>query len=101
MLAAIAETTAHNRYPEYDAWTLRQALGTYVGASPEQIIAGAGLDNVLETLMYLLLDPGDSAIVSEPTFMVYEWQIRGHGGEVSTCRSDQIFRSTRMAFSTP
>jgi histidinol-phosphate aminotransferase len=82
VLEAIAETTAHNRYPEFDAWTLRQALGAYVGASAEQIIAGAGLDNVLETLMYLLIEQGDRAIVSEPTFMVYEWQIRGHGGEV-------------------
>jgi len=83
VLEAIAETTAHNRYPEFDAWTLRQALGAYVGASPEQIIVGAGLDNVLETLMYLLIEQGDRAIVSEPTFMVYEWQIRGHGGEVA------------------
>jgi histidinol-phosphate aminotransferase len=82
VLEAISTLTAHNRYPEFDAWTLRQAIGDYVGAPPEQIIVGAGLDNVLETLMYLLLEPGDRAIVSEPTFMVYEWQIRGHGGEV-------------------
>lgn len=73
---------AHNRYPEFDAWALREALGRYAGARADRIVAGAGLDNVLETLMMLLIEPGDRVIISEPTFMVYELLVRGHGGEV-------------------
>ncbi|MCC7021395.1 MAG: histidinol-phosphate transaminase [Thermomicrobiales bacterium] len=80
-IAALAAVAAHNRYPEFDAWSLREALGRYVGAPAEQIVAGAGLDNVLETLMALLLEPGDKVIVSEPTFSVYELLIQAHGGE--------------------
>ncbi len=80
-LAAIADFATHHRYPEFDAWTLRKAIGRYVGAPASRIIAGAGLDNVLETLVHLLIEPGDRVIISEPTFMVYELLVRGHGGE--------------------
>jgi histidinol-phosphate aminotransferase len=80
-IAALAAVATHNRYPEFDAWSLREALGRYIGAPAEQIVAGAGLDNVLETLMALLLEPGDKVIVSEPTFSVYELLVQAHGGE--------------------
>ena len=78
--AAIAEFATHNRYPEFDAWTLREAIGQYTGAPASRIVAGAGLDNVLETLIHLLIEPGDRVVISEPTFMVYEWLVRGHDG---------------------
>jgi histidinol-phosphate aminotransferase len=81
-VVAIASCATHNRYPEFDARKLREALGHYVGAPADQVIAGAGLDNVLETLMFLLIGLGDRVIVSEPTFMVYRLLVAGHGGEV-------------------
>ena len=81
-LEALAAVATHNRYPEFDAWALREALGQYAGAPAEHIVAGAGLDNVLETIMLLLIEPGDRVIISQPTFMVYELLARGHGGEV-------------------
>nr|MBA3449922.1 histidinol-phosphate transaminase [Chloroflexia bacterium] len=82
-IAAIADAAAHNRYPEFDAWKLREAIGLYAGAPADRIVAGAGLDNVLETLMYLLIETGDKVIISDPTFMVYELLARGHGGEIT------------------
>jgi histidinol-phosphate aminotransferase len=81
-IAALASVSTHNRYPEFDAWSLRAALGRYAGAPPEAIVAGAGLDNVLETLFFLLIELGDRVIISEPTFMVYEVLAKAHGGEV-------------------
>ncbi len=80
-LEALAAVATHNRYPEFDAWALREALGRYAGVPADRIVAGAGLDNVLETLMLLLIDHGDRVIISEPTFMVYQLLVRGHGGE--------------------
>jgi histidinol-phosphate aminotransferase len=56
-------------------------LGQYADAPAEQVIAGAGLDNVLDVLMLLLIEPGDRVLLSEPTFSVYELLVRGHGGE--------------------
>ena len=80
-IAAVAAFATHHRYPDFDAWTLREAIGRYVGASAGRIVAGAGLDNVLETLVHLLIGPGDRVIISEPTFMVYELLVRGRDGE--------------------
>jgi histidinol-phosphate aminotransferase len=81
-LAALANLSTHNRYPEFDAWSLRAALGRYAGAPTEAIVAGAGLDNVIETLLFMLVESGDRVIISEPTFMVYELLVKAHGGEV-------------------
>jgi histidinol-phosphate aminotransferase len=81
-LEALAAVATHNRYPEFDAWALRDAIGRYAGVPADRIVAGAGLDNVLETLMLLLIEHGDRVVISEPTFMVYQLLVRGHGGEV-------------------
>lgn len=81
-IEALASVATHNRYPEFDAWSLREVLGRYVNAPADQIVAGAGLDNVIETLLFLLIEPGDRVIISEPTFMVYEVLVKAHGGEV-------------------
>ncbi|MGI9252111.1 MAG: aminotransferase class I/II-fold pyridoxal phosphate-dependent enzyme, partial [Thermomicrobiales bacterium] len=80
--AALEEFAHFHRYPEFDAAKLRVALGNYIGCSPDQIIAGAGLDDVLNTMAMLVLEPGDRVIISEPTFGVYRPLFSGHGAEV-------------------
>jgi len=80
--AALASFDAFHRYPEIDALSLRRALGQYVGAPAEQVVVGAGLDDVLNTLATLLLDPGDRVVISEPTFGVYRPLFALHGAEV-------------------
>ena len=69
--AALAEFAETHRYPDFEATPLRVALGRYLGVPAEQIVAGAGLDDVLNNLMHLFVDPGDEIIISEPTFGVY------------------------------
>src|SRR5215213_5532092 len=91
-LEALAAVATHNRYPEFDAWALREAIGRYAGVPTDRIVAGAGLDNVLETLMLLLIDHGDRVIVSEPTFMVYQLLVRGHGGEAINVSLDRDYQ---------
>jgi histidinol-phosphate aminotransferase len=81
-LAALHAVESHNRYPEFDARRLREALARYAGVPTDQVVAGAGLDNVLETLMLLVVGSGDRVIISEPTFMVYEIFAQAQGGEV-------------------
>ena len=91
-LQALAAVAAHNRYPEFDAWALREAIGRYAGVATDRIVAGAGLDNVLETLMLLLIEHGDRVIISEPTFMVYQLLVQGHGGEAINVPLDRDFQ---------
>lgn len=80
--AALAAFDSFHRYPEIDAWSLRSALGTYVGAPPEQVVPGAGLDDVFATLAFLLIEPGDRVIISEPTFGMYRPLFTLHGAVV-------------------
>ena len=91
-LEALAEVATHNRYPEFDAWALREAIGRYAGVATDRVVAGAGLDNVLETLMLLLIEHGDRVIISEPTFMVYQLLVQGHGGEAVNVPLDRDFQ---------
>jgi len=80
--AALADFDHFHRYPEIDQANLRQALGEYIGAPADQIVVGAGLDDVLNTLGMLILEPGDRVIISEPTFGVYRPLFSSHGAEV-------------------
>lgn len=80
--AAIASFATAHRYPEFDAGTLRRAIGEYVGVDGDQILVGAGLDDVLATLGLLFIDPGDEVIISEPTFGIYRPMFTQRGGKV-------------------
>jgi len=71
-----------NRYPEFSQVRLTEALAEYVGTSPRRIIAGAGLDDVFTTTAVTLIDPGDSVIISDPTFGVYRALFGLHGATI-------------------
>jgi histidinol-phosphate aminotransferase len=78
--AALAAFDQTHRYPDFAQTRLRAALSAYTGVPAEQIVAGAGLDDVLTTLCNLVLDPGDEIVISEPTFGVYRVLASLHGG---------------------
>lgn len=80
--SAIASFDAIHRYPEIDARSLREALGGYLGAPADDIVVGAGLDDVLNTLALLLIEPGDRVVISEPTFGLYRPLFSLHGAEI-------------------
>jgi histidinol-phosphate aminotransferase len=69
--AFLADFEATNRYPDFGQSRLIAALSAYVNVPGDQIIAGAGLDDVLTSLANLVIDPGDEVIISDPTFGVY------------------------------
>lgn len=71
-----------NRYPAIDQAPLRHALGQYLGVDPERIIAGAGLDDVINTLATAIIEPGDEVVIHEPTFGVYRSLFGLHGAKV-------------------
>ena len=78
--AALATFEATHRYPDFHASELREALAGYAGVPAEQIVPGAGLDDVLNNIFSLLVDPGDEVIIHEPTFGVYRALIGVHAG---------------------
>ena len=80
--AELADFTATNRYPDFAQTTLREALAIYTGVPMEQIVCGAGLDDVFVAVAMALIDPGDQVIITEPTFGVYRPLFSAHGAEV-------------------
>jgi histidinol-phosphate aminotransferase len=80
--AALADFVQTNRYPDFAQSALRSALSEYTGMPFEQIVCGAGLDDVFTTLANLMVEPGDEVIISEPTFGVYRPLFSMHGANV-------------------
>ena len=59
-------------YPSVDAIEFREELSKYYGFPVENIVVGAGMDGVIETLLRVFLDKGDESIIPLPTFSYYE-----------------------------
>lgn len=78
--AALAAFTDTHRYPDFGATELREAVSKYIDAPAAQIVCGAGLDDVLNTLALTILDPGDEVIIHEPTFGVYRSLVAHYNG---------------------
>lgn len=58
-------------YPDPEQLALRQQLSQYTGQPAEQIICGAGADELIDLLMRAFLMPGDAIINTPPTFGMY------------------------------
>jgi histidinol-phosphate aminotransferase len=68
-----------HRYPDGSSYALRRALAQRLGVAPEQLVFGAGADEVLELLAKVLLGPGDEAVFAWPSFAMYPIVVRGMG----------------------
>jgi histidinol-phosphate aminotransferase len=68
----LAESFARlNEYPDGSYAELRAAAGAYCGVDPDQIVVGAGADDLIALCASAYLGPGRSAAVSEPTYGLY------------------------------
>jgi histidinol-phosphate aminotransferase len=69
-----------HRYPDANAYYLKQRLSRYLGLEPEQIICGNGSDEILELLVRAFLLPGQEVVSATPSFLMYELLTQGAGG---------------------
>ncbi|TMJ34557.1 MAG: histidinol-phosphate transaminase [Alphaproteobacteria bacterium] len=56
-------------YPDGSAQELRDAIATRYGLKPENIVCGAGSDEILQLLAHAYLGPGDEAVYSQYGFL--------------------------------
>ena len=69
----IAESFARlNEYPEGSYGELREAAAAYRGVLPEQIVVGAGADDLILLVARAFLAPGRTAALRTPTYSLYE-----------------------------
>lgn len=78
-------------YPSEDRNRLQKALGGYLGVSPEQIVLGAGGDQLIELVLHAFLRAGDRMLIVTPTFSMYERTARNMGADCMTVDIEEDF----------
>ncbi len=71
--AALADLPYAHIYPDPESRHLRAALSEYHGIPAENILAGAGADELIDLVMRLILEPGDCIVNCPPTFGMYSF----------------------------
>lgn len=66
-------------YP--DSRNFIEALSDYACHPPEEIVVGAGMDEVISNMARLFLGPGDEALIPIPTYTYYALVVRLCGAE--------------------
>jgi histidinol-phosphate aminotransferase len=69
--AALASMAYTHIYPDPEASKLRPLLADYVGVGADHILVGAGADELIELILQLFIEPGDTIINTPPTFSMY------------------------------
>jgi histidinol-phosphate aminotransferase len=86
-LAVLNEATKTlHRYPDGGGHYLRQALAERWKVSADQIILGNGSDEVITLLTKAFLNPGDEAVMAEPSFIVYKIDVTAEHAKPVTVR---------------
>jgi len=67
-------------YPDGNCFYLREALAEKIAVRPEQLIFGNGSDEILSFLTMAYLNPGDEAVMVDPSFSEYDFAVRIMGG---------------------
>lgn len=87
---AVAATPFHI-YPDPNQRRVREALSEYTGMPPECLLAGAGGDELIDLLMRLFVEPGESVLDCDPTFGMYSFCARVAGAAVVSVPRDDEF----------
>ncbi|HEY7024952.1 MAG TPA: histidinol-phosphate transaminase [Candidatus Limnocylindrales bacterium] len=77
-----------NEYPDSSYEALTAAAAAYTGAEPNEVIVGAGADEVLDLVAKAYLAAGSSALVPIPTYAMY--------GVLTTQRAARIVSVPRL-----
>lgn len=70
------------RYPDGSAFALREKLAARDGLNAEQIVCGAGSDELLQLLCRAFVGEGDNVIQTQYGFLVYALATKACGGEI-------------------
>ena len=79
---ALAALPFPHIYPDPESAALRAALARDTGLPAENLLAGAGADELIDLIMRLFLRPGDVVIDCPPTFGMYPFDAAVNGGRV-------------------
>ena len=79
----LAESMARlNEYPDGTYRALREAAASYAGLAPENVVIGAGADDLILLVARVFLGPGARAAIRPPTYALYRIATTLAGAEV-------------------
>ena len=70
-----------HRYPDGASFALRSALSKKLGVGGDQLVFGAGADEILELIAKTLIGEGDEVVHAWPSFAMYPIVIQGMGAK--------------------
>ncbi len=70
---ALAKLPNMQVYPDPESGRLRELLADYTAVPADQILCGAGADELIELIIQLFIEPGDTIINTPPTFAMYRF----------------------------
>jgi histidinol-phosphate aminotransferase len=82
VLAALAAVPFPHIYPDPESSALRAALARDTGLPAENLLAGAGADELIDLIMRLFLRAGDRIVDCPPTFGMYSFDAAVNGAKV-------------------
>jgi histidinol-phosphate aminotransferase len=80
--AVVEELERAWMYPEHAYTSFREAIAESLGARPELIVPGHGIQALIATVAHAFLDPGATVVVPSPTYGLY--------GQVSAAAGAQV-----------
>ncbi len=67
-------------YPDPAQKAVREEIAIYAGCAANNIVAGAGADELIDLICRLVLNPGDRMLTFSPTFSYYKHVVELNGG---------------------
>lgn len=89
--AALANAQSLHYYPDPNQTQLRALIANYAKVNADQVVAGAGADELIDLLCRLFLNQEDQALIFPPTFGFYEHAISLSGAETKCLYRQQDF----------
>ena len=80
--AALAALDYPHIYPDPESRALRNATSEYTQVPANNLLAGAGADELIDLIMRLCINPGDAVINCPPTFGMYRFDTQINAGRV-------------------
>jgi histidinol-phosphate aminotransferase len=71
-----------HRYGDADQRRLRTAIAARAGVGPENVVVGAGSDELIDLVFRLFVAEGDRIVTASPTFGMYGFDAHLQGAEV-------------------
>ncbi len=79
---AMANLAFPHIYPDPESRELRSALSRFTDVPIENLMVGAGADELIDLILRVMLDPQDAVINFPPTFGMYDFNTRLNNGQV-------------------